>query len=59
MGAALAECAAHDGTYLDAVVDGLWHLCEETSWVISAHNGAADGRPAVSGRGPQEGGGAE
>ncbi len=45
MGAALAECAAHDGTYLDAVVDGLWHLCEETSWVISAHNGAADGRP--------------
>ena len=24
---------------LDAVVDGVWLICEETSWVISAHNG--------------------
>ncbi len=24
---------------LDAVVDGIWLICEETSWVISAHNG--------------------
>ncbi len=24
---------------LDAVVDGLWLICEETSWVVSAHNG--------------------
>ncbi len=29
---------------LDAVVDGLWLICEETSWVISAHNaGEHDG----------------
>jgi hypothetical protein len=42
MGAALAECAEHQGRYLDAVIDGLWCVCEETSWVISAHN---DGHP--------------
>ena len=24
---------------LDAVADGLWLICEETSWVVSAHNG--------------------
>ena len=40
MGAALAECVEHNGRYLDAVVDGLWCVCEETSWVISAHNGS-------------------
>ena len=38
MGAALAECAADDGRHMDAVIDGLWCICEETSWVISAHN---------------------
>ena len=27
------------GDDLDAVVDGLWLICEESSWVISAHNG--------------------
>ncbi len=40
IGAILAECLKDDGTYLDAVVDGLWLICEETSWVISAHNGS-------------------
>ncbi|MGN0990455.1 MAG: heparinase II/III family protein [Candidatus Ventricola sp.] len=40
IGAALAECVADDGTYLDAVIDGLWCICEETTWVLSAHNGS-------------------
>lgn len=40
IGASLAECVADDGTYVDAIVDGLWCVCEETSWVISAHNGS-------------------
>lgn len=40
MGAVLAECLKDDGSYMDAVVDGLWLICEETSWVISAHNGS-------------------
>ena len=26
---------------LDDVIDGLWCICEESSWVISAHNGSA------------------
>ena len=38
MGAVLAECVRHDGRYLDAVVDGLWCICEESSWTVSAHN---------------------
>ncbi len=41
MGAVLAECARHDGAFLDAVADGLWCICEESSWVISAHNGSS------------------
>ncbi|MCE5342043.1 MAG: heparinase II/III-family protein [Eubacteriales bacterium] len=45
IGAALAECVAGNGMYLDAVIDGLWLVCEESSWVLSAHNGAADGKP--------------
>ena len=46
IGATLAECTAGDGRYLDTVIDGVWHLCEESSWVLSAHNGAADGKPS-------------
>ncbi|MDD3334801.1 MAG: heparinase II/III family protein [Eubacteriales bacterium] len=48
MGAVLAECVAGDGSYLDAVIDGLWCICEETSWVLSAHNGSSHpgARPA-------------
>ena len=34
----VGECLAWDGVYLDGVVDGLWLLSEETSWVVSAHN---------------------
>ena len=35
-------CCA-DGTTddLDDVVDGIWLICEESSWVISAHNGSS------------------
>ena len=34
--AVLACCAGEDA--LDAVTDGIWCICEESSWVISAHN---------------------
>ena len=34
----LAECSEGRGRFLDAVLDGVWSLCEETSWVIPAHN---------------------
>ena len=38
IGAVLAECVLDDGAHLDAVLDGLWAICEESSWVVSAHN---------------------
>lgn len=47
MGAALAACVREDdASFLDAVIDGLWCICEETSWVVSAHNGSShEGMP--------------
>lgn len=51
MGAALAECAADDGRYLDAVIDGIWCICEESAWVLSAHNGSDHpGAPPMTAR---------
>ena len=38
--AVLGACAQGDPDALDDVVDGIWLICEETSWVISAHNGS-------------------
>ena len=32
--------ALYFGGDTDAVIDGLWLICEESTWVISAHNGA-------------------
>ena len=34
---ALACCLGAEA-YLDDVIDGVWCVCEESSWVISAHN---------------------
>lgn len=34
-----AECAEGQGRFLDAIFSGVWSLCEESSWVIPAHNG--------------------
>lgn len=36
--AVLGYCLSPNAQDLDAVVDGLWCICEESSWVISAHN---------------------
>ncbi len=45
----LHVCLTDTDEALDSVVDGLWCICEETSWVISAHNVNAhpDARPAA------------
>jgi hypothetical protein len=41
----LAECAEGKGRFVDAIVDGVWLICEESSWCIPAHVGASpDGR---------------
>lgn len=33
----LAECCEGHGRFLDEIVDGLYLLCEETSWCLPAH----------------------
>ncbi len=33
----LAECVEDQGRFLDQIIDGIWSICEESSWVISAH----------------------
>jgi len=35
---ALAECAEHQGRFLDDLADGLWLICEESAWQLPAHN---------------------
>lgn len=35
----LAESVEHTGRLLDEVTNGCWAICEETSWVLPAHNG--------------------
>ncbi len=32
-----AECAENGGRFLDDIIDGVFAICEETSWAISAH----------------------
>lgn len=39
MAAVLGACIGQDED-MDAVVDGIWTLCEESFWGISAHNGS-------------------
>lgn len=39
--AMLGCCLSDSAEDLDAVADGIWCICEETSWVISAHNGSS------------------
>ena len=36
--AAVMNCCAFPGGETDSVTDGIWALCEESSWVVSAHN---------------------
>jgi hypothetical protein len=33
----LAECIEGRGEYLDDIINGVWLICEESSWVIPAH----------------------
>lgn len=33
----IAECMEAQGRFLDAIVDALWSICEESSWCIPAH----------------------
>src|SRR5919202_996630 len=45
----LAECAEAQGRFLDDVVNGVWAICEESFWGVSAHNARHSPRFAGSG----------
>lgn len=34
----LGELVFDDGRYIDALIDIIWAICEETTWVLPAHN---------------------
>ena len=47
--AAVLDCCLHPGAPLDDVTDGVWCICEESAWVISAHNiNPIPGAPAAA-----------
>lgn len=33
----LAECVEGEGRFVDAIIDGIWAICEETYWGVPAH----------------------
>ncbi len=33
----IAECIENQGRFLDEIVNGLWLICEESSWCVPAH----------------------
>jgi hypothetical protein len=35
--AVLAECAEGKGRFNDSIADGVWTICEESTWVLPAH----------------------
>ena len=52
IGAALGYCLVPRPALLDCVVDGLWCICEETFWGISAHNGSSHAGTDAGGAAP-------
>jgi len=38
MALTIAECIDASGEYIDTIIDLIWAVCEETSWVVPAHN---------------------
>lgn len=49
----LGECAEAQGRFLDAIIDGLWLICEESGWQLPAHNSHVRGGPRDSLPDPQ------
>jgi len=42
----LAECVENKGRFVDQIVNGVWCICEESTWVVPAHNGMSrSGQP--------------
>jgi hypothetical protein len=40
----VAECIEGEGGYIDDIINIVWLICEESTWVIPAHNRQPDGK---------------
>jgi hypothetical protein len=47
----LAECIEAKGEYIDDIINGVWLVCEESTWVLPAHNNSIHDKPK---KGPDE-----
>ena len=34
----LSECVENKGRFIDKIIDGIWSVCEESTWILPAHN---------------------
>lgn len=50
----IAECLEGNGRWLNEIINGIWLICEESSWVIPAHNNLFRGSEARAGLGGHE-----
>jgi hypothetical protein len=45
MALVLGECAEGTGRFIDDIINGIWCICEESFWGVSAHNGVRATEP--------------
>ena len=44
----MAECVTMQGQYIDAIIDGVWSICEESGWQLPPHNSYIRDTPALA-----------
>lgn len=43
----LAECTSNSGEFMDAIIDGIFSICEESAWQLPAHNSYVRDTPCL------------
>ncbi len=43
----LGECVSYEGRYIDAIVDTIFAICEESGWQLPAHNSYERNQPGL------------
>lgn len=43
----LAELAEKKGRFTDRIIDGVWHIMEESTWILPAHNNTNKNNPGT------------
>jgi len=43
----MAECITAKGEYLEEIINGIWLICEETTWVVPAHLNHSKKKPPI------------